>query len=290
MKIENKKILIIGLGHIGGSILKKLNEDILYKENEGYLFGIEKSEKVKNDIINSQIKIKFVDNISDVFGKVDLIVFCVPQKDVISYLDDLNLSGTKIILTDTCSVKSDLIKKVVDKKINNFIFSHPIAGTEHQGFHSANGKIFENSVVLISPKNESNSSMHNVVKSFWQDNIGSSIRILDDAIHDISLSMTSHFPHLLSFILSKIVTDNYDKSSFIMTNSLKDMIRIANSDPKLWAQILNENKTNIIELIDIFQSEIESVKEVLISSNSDVKKTEDLLEESQWHDENFKSK
>ena len=100
MKIENKKILIIGLGHIGGSILKKLNEDILYKENEGYLFGIEKSEKVKNDIINSQIKIKFVDNISDVFGKVDLIVFCVPQKDVISYLDDLNLSGTKIILTD----------------------------------------------------------------------------------------------------------------------------------------------------------------------------------------------
>lgn len=290
MKIENKKILIIGLGHIGGSILKKLNEDILYKENEGYLFGIEKSEKVKNDIINSQIKIKFVDNISDVFGKVDLIVFCVPQKDVISYLDDLNLSGTKIILTDTCSVKSDLIKKVVDKKINNFIFSHPIAGTEHQGFHSANGKIFENSVVLISPKNESNSSMHNVVKSFWQDNIGSSIRILDDAMHDISLSMTSHFPHLLSFILSKIVTDNYDKSSFIMTNSLKDMIRIANSDPKLWAQILNENKTNIIELIDIFQSEIESVKEVLISSNSDVKKTEDLLEESQWHDENFKSK
>ena len=290
MKIENKKILIIGLGHIGGSILKKLNEDILYKENEGYIFGIEKSEKVKNDIINSQIKIKFVDNISDVFGKVDLIVFCVPQKDVISYLDDLNLSGTKIILTDTCSVKSDLIKKVVDKKINNFIFSHPIAGTEHQGFHSANGKIFENSVVLISPKNESNSSMHNVVKSFWQDNIGSSIRILDDAMHDISLSMTSHFPHLLSFILSKIVTDNYDKSSFIMTNSLKDMIRIANSDPKLWAQILNENKKNIIELIDIFQSEIESVKEVLISSNSDVKKTEDLLEESQWHDENFKSK
>ena len=290
MKIENKKILIIGLGHIGGSILKKLNEDILYKENEGYLFGIEKSEKVKNDIINSQIKIKFVDNISDVFGKVDLIVFCVPQKDVISYLDDLNLSGTKIILTDTCSVKSDLIKKVVDKKINNFIFSHPIAGTEHQGFHSANGKIFENSVVLISPKNESNSSMHNVVKSFWQDNIGSSIRILDDAMHDICLSMTSHFPHLLSFILSKIVTDNYDKSSFIMTNSLKDMIRIANSDPKLWAQILNENKKNIIELIDIFQSEIESVKEVLISSNSDVKKTEDLLEESQWHDENFKSK
>ena len=290
MKIENKKILIIGLGHIGGSILKKLNEDILYKENEGYLFGIEKSEKVKNDIINSQIKIKFVDNISDVFGKVDLIVFCVPQKDVISYLDDLNLSGTKIILTDTCSVKSDLINKVVDKKINNFIFSHPIAGTEHQGFHSANGKIFENSVVLISPKNESNSSMHNVVKGFWQDNIGSSIRILDDAMHDISLSMTSHFPHLLSFILSKIVTDNYDKSSFIMTNSLKDMIRIANSDPKLWAQILNENKKNIIELIDIFQSEIESVKEVLISSNSDVKKTEDLLEESQWHDENFKSK
>ena len=290
MKIENKKILIIGLGHIGGSILKKLNEDILYKENEGYLFGIEKSEKVKNDIINSQIKIKFVDNISDVFGKVDLIVFCVPQKDVISYLDDLNLSGTKIILTDTCSVKSDLIKKVVDKKINNFIFSHPIAGTEHQGFHSANGKIFENSVVLISPKNESNSSMHNVVKGFWQDNIGSSIRILDDAMHDISLSMTSHFPHLLSFILSKIVTDNYDKSSFIMTNSLKDMIRIANSDPKLWAQILNENKKNIIELIDIFQSEIESVKEVLISSNSDLKKTEDLLEESQWHDENFKSK
>lgn len=290
MKIENKKILIIGLGHIGGSILKKLNEDILYKENEGYLFGIEKSEKVKNDIINSQIKIKFVDNISDVFGKVDLIVFCVPQKDVISYLDDLNLSGTKIILTDTCSVKSDLIKKVVDKKINNFIFSHPIAGTEHQGFQSANEKIFENSVVLISPKNESNSSMHNVVKGFWQDNIGSSIRILDDAMHDISLSMTSHFPHLLSFILSKIVTDNYDKSSFIMTNSLKDMIRIANSDPKLWAQILNENKKNIIELIDIFQSEIESVKEVLISSNSDVKKTEDLLEESQWHDENFKSK
>ena len=289
MKIENKKILIIGLGHIGGSILKKLNEDILYRENEGYLFGIEKSEKVKNDIINSQIKIKFVDNISDVFGKVDLIVFCVPQKDVISYLDDLNLSGTKIILTDTCSVKSDLIKKVVDKKINNFIFSHPIAGTEHQGFQSASEKIFENSVVLISPKNESNSSMHNVVKSFWQDNIGSSIRILDDAMHDISLSMTSHFPHLLSFILSKIVTDNFDKSSFVMTNSLKDMIRIANSDPKLWAQILNENKKNIIELIDIFQSEIESVKEVLISSNSDVKKTEDLLEESQWHDENFKS-
>lgn len=290
MKIENKKILIVGIGHIGGSILKKLNEDILYKQNDGYLFGIEKNEKVKNDIIKSEIKIKFVDNISDIIGKVDLIVFCVPQKDVISYLDNSNLSGTKIILTDTCSVKSGLIKKVIDKKINNFIFSHPIAGTEHQGFQSANEKIFENSVVLISPKNESNSNIHNVVTSFWQDNIGSSIKILDDVVHDISLSMTSHFPHLISFILSKIITDNYDKSSFVMTNSLKDMIRIANSDPKLWAQILNENKKNIIELIDIFQSEIEYVKEVLTSSNSGIKKTEDLLEASQWHDENFKSK
>ena len=65
MKIENKKILIIGLGHIGGSILKKLNEDILYKENEGYLFGIEKSEKVKNDII-SENKFTFLQKSDDI--------------------------------------------------------------------------------------------------------------------------------------------------------------------------------------------------------------------------------
>ena len=48
--------------------------------------------------------------------------------------------------------------------------------------------------------------------------------------------------------------------------------------------------TSVLELIDIFQSEIEYVKEVLTSSNSGIKKTEDLLEASQWHDENFKSK
>ena len=155
--------------------------------------------------------------------------------------------NTDKVFTDTLSTKNSILNFLSKNKyleITNFILSHPMAGTENFGIQNSKENLFDDAVTLISPLNFSKLDNISTVKNLWKSVHSKSVEIEANR-HDKILSIVSHSPHILSFVLSNI-TNQYNLNNetpwMYSRGSLCDMTRIANSDPKAWASIFSDNQ------------------------------------------------
>ena len=257
---EFENILIVGLGLIGGSIAKKIKE-IDYSAN---VYGFEKNLEIlkeantKGLVINDKaIDLKDFKNL--------LVIFCVP---VLSFKEALNsiknlLPSQNITFTDTLSTKTEIFNILSDEFnyiLDNFVLSHPIAGSEKSGLYNSKKALFEKKVVIISPHEKNNQDDINKVINFWRF-LGSSSKILSYKDHDFLFSKTSHLPHVISYSLTESLFKNLgDKTFDYSGGSLEDYTRIASSDPLMWKDIMISNQKNILQSIEDFEESLTNLK------------------------------
>ena len=257
-EIEN--ILIVGLGLIGGSIAKKIKESD-YSAN---VYGFEKNLEIleeanKKGLINNHKTTDLKDT------KNLLVVFCVP---VLSFKQALNsvkklLPSQNIIFTDTLSTKTEIFNILSDEFseiLDNFVLSHPIAGSEKSGLNNSKKALFEKKVVVISPHEKNNQDDIDKVIYFWRF-LGSSSKILSYKDHDFLFSKTSHLPHVISYSLTESLFKNLGDETFDYSGgSLEDYTRIASSDPLMWKDIIISNQKNILQSIEDFEKSLTNLK------------------------------
>ena len=224
---EFDNILIVGLGLIGGSIAKKIKE-IDYSAN---VYGFEKNL----EILKEANKKGLVTNDKEIDLKNSknlLVIFCVP---VLSFKQALNsvkklLPSQNIIFTDTLSTKTEIFNILSDEFseiLDNFVLSHPIAGSEKSGLNNSKKALFEKKVVVISPHEKNNQDDIDKVIYFWRF-LGSSSKILSYKDHDFLFSKTSHLPHVISYSLTESLFKNLGDETFDYSGgSLEDYTRIA---------------------------------------------------------------
>ena len=246
------KILIIGCGLIGSSILRgSLSKKIAKKI---FVYEISKKNILKIRKISSKIKIlkKLDHNISD----INLVILCTPMSQYKNIIPKLNnyLSNDPII-TDVGSTKSNidlLIKKKLNKSLH-WIMSHPIAGSEVSGPEHGNKKLFKNKWCIII-KDKNTIKLKKIIK-FWK-KLGSNIAIMDKNEHDKIFSITSHLPHLIAYNLIKTAQDfqkKYKKNLIkFSAGGLRDFSRTAASNEIMWKDIFFSNKKNMIISINSF--------------------------------------
>ena len=200
MELSFKNILVVGLGLIGGSILKTIKELNIPLE----VYGLDLDEEVTKKANN----VGLINNVDNQLKKIEedcLIVFSVPSLSIeraFKLVED-SFNDEKVIFTDTFSSKSKLLEflesntKVGDK----FILSHPIAGSEKSGLANYNSLLFKDKLVVLSAVNgDKDNKKLNKVKNFWE-LLGSKVTILDPEQHDKVFSKTSHLPHVIAFTL-----------------------------------------------------------------------------------------
>jgi len=268
-KIDN--IFIIGLGLIGASLCRSLKESNQFKKIYGY--------DVNNEVSKIAIEKRYIDasveKILDGIEKSDLIVFCVPVSEITTCLYQSNsFFNSEKIFTDTLSAKEKIIKYFLENDlsdINNFIYSHPMAGTENYGIKNSKKDLFTGSTSIIcSMKNSSNEAL-DVVKKLWEF-VGCKTSEIEIDYHDEILAAVSHIPHFISFSLSKKIVDLdfEDKYSWVYEKgSLADMLRISKSDPVAWANIFLSNKKYISKFINEYIEDLKLLDSNINSENID---------------------
>ena len=269
MESSFKNILVVGLGLIGGSILKTikdLNVPLV-------VYGLDLDETVTIKANN----IGLINNADNQLKKIEedcLIVFCVPSLSIEKAFEliDGSFHDEKVIFTDTFSSKSKLLEFLESntKVEERFIMSHPIAGSEKSGLANYNSLLFKDKLVVLSSLNEDeNNQKLNRVKNFWE-LLGSKVTILDPVEHDRVFSRTSHLPHVIAFALmhylEKELGDNVFKYS---GGSLESYTRIASSDPLMWKDVAISNKEAVLEAIKGFKSSLNEVSTLIDSEDEE---------------------
>ena len=266
-----KIISIIGCGLIGSSILRAVNEKKI--SNEIRIF--DKSKEVSAYLKKENICKNVFNDIRECVKDSDLVIIATPlssyKEIILSIKDTLK---EKTILTDTGSVKKEVIKIIHNINLKNIFWipSHPIAGTEESGPRAGYSDIFKNRWCIISPPKESNEIAVKKIKEFWE-LLGSKVRIMSSEEHDSILSLTSHLPHAIAYNIVRTVISVEDKLKQEViqysAGGLRDFTRIAASDPTMWRDIFLDNNVNILKAIDSFSEKLQELKKAVQDKNGD---------------------
>ena len=269
MELSFKNILVVGLGLIGGSILKTIKELNIPLE----VYGLDLDEEVTKKANN----IGLINNIDNQLKKVEedcLIVFSVPSLSIeraFKLIED-SFNDEKVIFTDTFSSKSKLLEFLESntKVGEKFVMSHPIAGSEKSGLANYNSLLFKDKLVVLSTINgDKNNKKLDRVKNFWE-LLGSKVTILDPEEHDKVFSKTSHLPHVIAFTLMHYLEKELgDKVFKYSGGSLESYTRIASSDPLMWKDVTVSNKEAVLEAIKGFKSSLNQMSKLIESEDEE---------------------
>lgn len=259
---EVKTIAVIGLGLIGGSILKGL-------KNKGFrLLGISRREETVNLAVEEKLIAEGSINI-DLCAEADVIFVCTPINKTI---ETINLLSSKVkpetIITDAASLKTDIMNFV-----NNFptpirfIGGHPMAGTENKGLESSFGTLFEGAKWVLTPSDNSTEEDSAKLSSILE-KLGAKIITADPVQHDKAVALISHMPLLISLELFRTVDNYHDReiSKLALTlasSGFRDMTRLAATNPELAKDMLLQNKANLLESIRAFKKYSEELEGLL---------------------------
>ena len=262
-----KKILIIGCGLIGSSILR----GIINKKISKKFFVYEKLKKNIKKIKKINKKIRILKKLDNEISDIDLVIISTPMSQYEKIIPYLNKYLSKnCLITDVGSTKENILKLKRKKLLKSldWITSHPISGSEVSGPEYGNKNLFINKwCILVSDKNK---IKQNKLIKFWK-KLGSNVIIMDSKIHDKIFSITSHLPHLIAYNLIKTAQDfqKSQKKNVIKFSAggLRDFSRIAASNEIMWRDIFFNNKKNIISAINLFIRNLKSFKKNIENSD-----------------------
>ncbi len=253
-----KKVAILGLGHIGSSIIRAMQragsaEDIV---------GHAKSAETRAVAVDIGLVSEAFENPGEAVRGADLVVLCVPIGTCGSLAKSIKSSlSPGAILTDVGSVKAAIIRDVgphVPKGVH-FIPGHPIAGTEQSGPRSGFAELFDNRWVVLTPLPENPPEQVQRLEDFWL-GLGARVERMDAVHHDMVLAMTSHLPHLIAYNAVNTASDleAVTKSEVIKYSAggFRDLTRIAASDPTMWRDIFLNNKEAVLDVLGRFSDEL----------------------------------
>ena len=259
------KIGIIGLGLIGGSFAIAAKKHI----SPSKLFGNDKN--LENE--KKAIELGLIDKIlkkADFF-QMDVILLAIPVDAALNLIDDLlDQINDNALLIDVGSTKSMICEKVAfHPRRNQFLATHPIAGTEFSGPTAAFDSLFIGKSQILCETNKTRPDLLEWAVS-WFKNINMRLREMDPKEHDKHIAYVSHLSHISSFMLGKTVMEKEkdEKTIFDMAGSgFESTVRLAKSSPDMWTPIFKQNQENILEVLDQYISNLQEFKKLIEQKN-----------------------
>lgn len=275
--IRVKKIAIVGVGLIGGSL------GMACKKNgfQGEIIGYGRSEEKLRLAVDLGAIDSYQTDMSSGWEDVDLIILATPVGLISSFLKTIAPYLKKgAIVSDVGSTKENIIK-AAEKILSSdkyFVGAHPIAGTEKSGVTAAFPELYKGAKCIITPTPQTNPQSLEVVKTLWQ-TVGSDVILMDAPAHDFTLAAVSHLPHIVAYSLVNTILDMENEQRPLISLSgggFRDYTRIAASDPVMWRDICLANRDNLCKLIEVYQKQLEKIK--ILIKNEDF---DNLLQEFQ---------
>ncbi len=231
------RIGVVGLGLIGGSIFKKASEK--YE-----VVGVSRSVNADN-----------VDDDYSVLRYCDVVFVCTPMNKTLEILDKIeNYVREETIVTDVCSLKEFVAEKKYKFK---FIPSHPMAGTENQGWEASFSELFKGAKWAVTPNENTDIKDFETLKSVIK-NLGAEVIVTTPKEHDRAVALISHAPMLIAQALCKNI-ENETLAQKLASTGFKDTTRLALSNIEMASDMVHMNETNIRDAVEMLQTNIEAL-------------------------------
>ncbi|GFH39877.1 prephenate dehydrogenase [Pseudolactococcus insecticola] len=269
--MSQKTILIAGLGLIGGSLARAIK----LGHTDYHVSAYNRSQAPRDFAIQEKI----VDEVSDDFAalavKADVIILNFPVQLSIDFLKKLATLPLKenVLISDSGSTKTEIVaaaETIFAGKSARFIGGHPMAGSHKTGVIASDELLFENAYYILTPSTLSEPKDLAELKDILSNTRAKFVE-LSPKDHDAMTAVTSHFPHVVAASLVNNAHDFAQLMPFtenLAAGGFRDMTRIAESSPDMWAEILMSNPDNIIYQIDQFSQKLAQIKQLIVQRQS----------------------
>jgi prephenate dehydrogenase len=265
--MERKKITIVGVGLIGGSLALQLHE----KKISSRLIGVETNE------FHAQkaLELELVDEIlplDDAIQHSDVIILAIPVDSMVTLLPEVLNKIADQIVVDLGSTKSQLIEAVKDHpRRGRYVAAHPMWGTEYNGPEAAVRGAFEKVAVAICNAKESDEDAVAWTRDMFQ-KVGMRLLEMDAYAHDLHAAYVSHISHITSFALANTVLEKEKEEGAIFdlaSAGFESTVRLAKSNPAMWVPIFKQNRENVLDVLNEHISQLRKFKSCLEKENYD---------------------
>ena len=263
--MERKRISIVGVGLIGGSLALQLNEKGLANK----LIGVD----ANRDHQKKALELELVDEVMELDAAIinsDVIILAIPVDSMVKILPGILDKIDKQIVVDLGSTKEQLITVAKDHpKRGRLVATHPMWGTEYSGPQAAVHGAFENTAVIICNANESDKDALEWTKNMYK-KIGMHLLEMDAVAHDLHAAYVSHISHITSFALANTVLEKEKEENAIFelaSAGFASTVRLAKSNPSMWVPIFMQNRENVLDVLNEHISQLKKFKSCLEKEN-----------------------
>lgn len=265
--MERKRISIIGVGLIGGSLAIQLHE----KKIASKLIGVDASETHAKQAVELEL-VDEVLPLDEAIAASDVIMLAIPVDSMVKLLPSLLDKVDNQIVIDLGSTKSQLTEVVKGhKKRGRYVASHPMWGTEYSGPQAAVKGAFENKAVIICDENDSDPDALQWTREMFK-KIGMHLLSMDAKAHDLHAAYVSHISHITSFALANTVLEKEKEENAIFelaSAGFESTVRLAKSNPAMWVPIFMQNRENVLDVLNEHISQLRKFKACLEKENYD---------------------
>ena len=265
-----RRLCIVGTGHIGGSLardLKRLGE-------VGEVVGSSRRAANLERAVDLGVIDRFDVDAARAVAGADMVVVAVPLGATHAVLDRIrDAVDADAVITDVGSAKGSVVaaaRAMLGVRLPRFVPAHPVAGTEHSGVESSIEGLFEERRVIVTPIAETDAGALERVSSMWK-TVGASVVEMDVVHHDEVLAATSHLPHMIAYTLVDVLGRMQERAEIFRYSAggLRDVTRVASSDPQMWHDICSANRDAILDVMERFSLEFDRLADAVRRGDSE---------------------
>jgi prephenate dehydrogenase len=259
-------ICIVGVGLISGSFALALKQHGFAK----HIIGVSRTKASEQ----KALELGLIDEalpLEEAVAKSDFIYVAIPVDATITVMQQImDLVNEKQIVVDAGSTKFALCKALENhSNRKRFVATHPMWGTEYSGPEAAVNNAFIGRACVITEKEKSDTTAVEIVENIYK-SLGMHLVYMNAQEHDVHAAYVSHISHITSFALANTVLEKEKEEDAIFElagGGFESTVRLAKSNPKMWAPIFMQNRENVLDVLNEHISQLRKFKSALEKEN-----------------------
>ena len=251
-----RRLAIVGLGLLGGSVAKAARADRL----AGEIVAVGRRRESLEPALLDGVVDRITTDIAAGVAEADLCILATPVATLVELLPAVwDAAADEVVITDVGSTKAAIVaaaESLAERRRIAFVGSHPMAGSEQSGYGVARADLFRGATVVVTPTDRTPAPTVKRVVELWEA-LGARVTAMDPAAHDRAVAAVSHLPHLVADALVDAVVRLDPSFLELAARGFKDTTRIAAADPRMWREIFQENRAALREALAAFRASLD---------------------------------
>lgn len=261
----SKKILIVGLGLLGGSYAKALKRfgfhiSAITKEQSSIDYALKENMIDEGDTALNEKMI----------GDADLVIFALYPHVFVEWIEkNQNLLKSGALITDVTGVKGSIVYKIQDilRSDVEFIAAHPMAGLEVSGVENSTDKMFHGANYIVTPTEKNTPEAIQTCMELGKLLGFAKVSVLSPEEHDEMIAFLSQLTHCIAITL--MTCNDKENMENFTGDSFRDLTRIARINDLMWSELFVTNKEALLEQMNLFIDKFNELKKMVESEDID---------------------